>query len=144
MCSSDLAIHQESVNGSSKRLYISRGEASLRQVINENEVMDFLSDYDFQSVSLDGMPLHQQIQLFHQASHVISAHGGALTNLVFLSPDCHVLEIFQSGHGIRPDFFQLTALAGASYSFSIANSLNAKNDIAIPISVLRTFLEASL
>ncbi|MEB3325644.1 MAG: glycosyltransferase family 61 protein [Cyanobacteriota bacterium] len=130
--------------GSSKRLYVSRGNVSLRRVSNEEAVMSYLSTYGFECISLDHMPLQKQIQLFHQATHVISAHGGALTNLMYLSPGCQVLEIFQTGHGVRPDFFQLTALAGGIYSFSLADSINTKNDIELPIDVLRTFLEASL
>jgi len=137
------AVH-ERPSRFSKRLYVSRGNVSLRRVSNEEAVMDYLSTYGFECISLDNMPLHRQIQLFHQATHVISAHGGALTNLIYLSPGCQVLEIFQNGHGLRPDFFQLTALAGGIYSFSLANSINTKNDIELPIEVLRTFLEASL
>lgn len=137
------ALH-ESPNEFSKRIYISRGDVSLRRVSNEEAVMDYLSAYGFECISPDKMPLHRQIQLFHQATHVISPHGGALTNLMYLSPGCQVLEIFQTGHGVRPDFFQLTALAGGIYSFSLANSINTKNDIELPIDVLRTFLEASL
>ena len=126
------------------RLYVSRGQATLRRVQNEDEIIDFLSRYGFKRVCLDTLPLHQQIQLFQGATHVISAHGGALTNLLYVSPGCQILEIFQTGHGIRPDFFQLAALRGADYSFYEATSLNRVNDIAIPIGVLQTFLDASL
>jgi capsular polysaccharide biosynthesis protein len=127
-----------------RRLYISRGKATQRRVRNEDAVLAFLSLHGFQGVQLDGLPLHQQIQLFQGATHIISAHGGALTNLLYISPGCQVLEIFQSGHGLRPDFFQLTALRGGLYSFSEATSLNLNHDIEIPFAVLRTFLEASL
>lgn len=129
---------------SSQRLYISRGHAKLRRVRNEDDVMHVLSAYGFQQVCLDGLPLHEQIQLFRQATHVISAHGGALTNLLYVSPGCQILEVFQSGHGSRPDFFQLAAMRGATYSFSQAESLNAENDIEISTRELQTFLEASL
>lgn len=126
------------------RLYVSRGQAQLRRVRNEEEIMDFLSPYGFEKVCLDEMPLQKQIQLFRQASHVISAHGGAMTNLLYVSPGCQILEIFQSGHGVRPDFFQLAALRSALYSFYEAKSLNEQNDIEIPMHVLRSFLDASL
>ncbi|MEY4353343.1 MAG: hypothetical protein RLZZ609_1584 [Cyanobacteriota bacterium] len=126
------------------RLYVSRGHATLRRVQNEDEIIDFLCPYGFKRVCLDELPLHQQIKLFQGATHVISAHGGALTNLLYVSPGCQVLEIFQTGHGIRPDFFQLAALRGADYSFYEATSLNKENEIVIPIGVLRTFLDSSL
>jgi len=128
----------------SKRIYVSRGGATLRQVHNEEAIMTYLSRYGFELLHLDKMNLQQQIQRFRVATHVISAHGGALTNLMYLAPGCQVLEIFQEGHGIRPDFFQLVALRDGIYSFALVPSINAKNDIEIPITILSRFLEASL
>lgn len=127
-----------------QRLYISRGDVSHRRVCNEDEVMEVLSPHGFQRVCLDQLCLRDQIQLFRGASHVIAAHGGALTNLIHVSPGCQVLEVFQAGHGPRPDFFQLAAIQGATYSFFSATSLNDRHDIEIPPAALRTFLEASL
>ncbi|MFN9645172.1 MAG: glycosyltransferase family 61 protein [Cyanobacteriota bacterium] len=128
----------------SRRLYISRGSAGFRRVKNEDTVMEILSAHGFQRVCLEGLSVRDQIHLFHNASHVIAPHGGALTNLIHINANCQVLEVFQSGHGLRPDFFQLTALKGATYSFYTAPSLNSRHDIEIPANVLHTFLEASL
>lgn len=127
-----------------ERIYVSRGDAALRQVANEEAIIYYLSAHGFECLHLDKMPLKLQIQRFRRATHVISAHGAALTNLMYLSPGCQVLEIFQEGHGIRPDFFQLAALRNALYSFAVVPSINAKNDIEIPMTVLSRFLEASL
>ena len=140
----DGAEQQANTDSFSPRIYVSRGQAALRQVRNEEAVMNVLSPHGFSLLHLDTMPLHEQIQRFRRATHVISSHGGALTNLLYLSPGCQVLEIFQEGHGVRPDFFQLTALRGGIYSFCVVPSLNAKNDIEIPLAVLKRFLEASL
>jgi capsular polysaccharide biosynthesis protein len=133
---------KKEING--KRLYISRGKAGQRRVVNEDAVMAFLSPHGFQRIACEEIPLQGQIQLFSEATHVIASHGGALTNLLYLSQGCKVLEIFQQGHGIRPDFFQLAALKRAQYSFTLAPSLNSNHDIEIPEHALRTFLEASL
>ncbi|MEB3335040.1 MAG: glycosyltransferase 61 family protein [Cyanobacteriota bacterium] len=127
-----------------QRLYISRGGVSHRRVRNEDAVMEVLSPHGFQRVCLDQLCLRDQIHLFRGASHVIAAHGGALTNLLHISPGCQVLEVFQAGHGPRPEFFQLAAIRGATYSFCTAASLNARHDIEIAPAQLRTFLEASL
>jgi capsular polysaccharide biosynthesis protein len=129
---------------SEKRLYISRGKAGQRRVLNEDVVMDLLSAHGFQRVDPDNLCLRDQIHLFQGASHVIASHGGALTNLLHISPGCQVLEVFQSNHGLRPDFFQLAALKGATYSFCSAKSLNASHDIEISTALLHSFLEASL
>ncbi|MEB3242926.1 MAG: glycosyltransferase 61 family protein [Cyanobacteriota bacterium] len=132
------------VETGSSRLYVSRGDAQQRAVLNEESVMAYLSAYGFQCVRPDHLSLAEQIEVFRRATHIIAPHGGALTNLIYVSPGCQVLEIFQSGHGLRPDFFQLAALRGAFYSFWQAASVNKNNDIEIPLDLLRTFLEASL
>jgi hypothetical protein len=131
-------------NTFARRIYVSRGNVQQRRVTNEEEVMTILSPHGFVLVSLENFCLQDQIMLFRNASHVIAPHGGALTNLLHVSPGCQVLEIFQSGHGMRPDFFQLAALKGATYSFCTATSLNSSHDIEIPAAELRMFLEASL
>ncbi|MBM5815404.1 MAG: glycosyltransferase family 61 protein [Cyanobacteria bacterium K_Offshore_surface_m2_239] len=131
-------------NTFAQRIYVSRGNVQQRRVRNEEEVMTILSRYGFVLVCLENLSLQEQITLFRNASHVIASHGGALTNLLHVSPGCQVLEIFQSGHGMRPDFFQLAALKGATYSFCAATSLNSSHDIEIPAAKLRSFLEASL
>ncbi|MFM7265345.1 MAG: glycosyltransferase family 61 protein, partial [Cyanobium sp.] len=138
------ALGMAPVDVGSPRLYVSRGEARQRAVLNEESVMAYLSAYGFQCVRPDSLTLAQQIELFRRATHIIAPHGGALTNLIYASPGCQVLEIFQSGHGLRPDFFQLAALRGAFYSFWQASSVNKNNDIEIPLDLLRMFLEASL
>lgn len=138
------ARESQRIQPAHRRLYISRGNVQLRKVTNEEEIMGLLSKYDFELLTLDKMPLHEQIQHFSLATHVISAHGGALTNLAYISPGCQVLEIFQTGHGIRPDFFQLTAIRGGIYSFHVEKSLNENNDIEIPLNVLRSYLDATL
>lgn len=106
--------------------------------------MEIFSRHGFVMGHLDNRSLGDQILLFRDATHVIAPHGSALTNGLHLSPGCQVLEIFQSGHGTRPDVFQLAALRGATYSFCTASSLNASHDIEIPNAELHTFLEASL
>jgi hypothetical protein len=81
-----------------ERIYISRAEAAKRRVLNENEVMLLLEKYGFRSVTLETMPVSEQIQLFASARAIIAPHGGGLTNIMFSQPGTKVIEIFSPNH----------------------------------------------
>jgi hypothetical protein len=75
------------------RIYITRQDASQRKVLNENEVIDLLKQFDFEIHTMQGKTIRQQAELFFSASIVISPHGAALTNLIFCQPEARILEI---------------------------------------------------
>ncbi len=77
-----------------RRIYISRSKAQIRQVVNEKEVMEFLSQYGFESVVLESLPVVEQASLMAEAEAVISPHGAGLTNAIFCSPGTKLIEIF--------------------------------------------------
>jgi capsular polysaccharide biosynthesis protein len=124
-----------------QRIYLSRGDAPTRRVVNEAEIMPLLISHGFERVELQGMTLRHQIVLFRNATHVIAPHGAGLTNLLH-ARHASVLELFQSGHGIRPDFFQLASILGLDYRHDVCPSLNARDDIRIDPSLIRQHLAA--
>ncbi|MDZ8108092.1 MAG: glycosyltransferase family 61 protein [Nostoc sp. DedQUE12a] len=76
----------------SPNIYISRAKASGRRVINEDEVMEFLTPLGFASYSLEGMSFIEQIRLFSTAKNIIAPHGAGLTNMIFSPKDTTVIE----------------------------------------------------
>ncbi len=76
-----------------KRIYISRNKSTNRRLINEEEIIDFLQQYDFEVVNLESMSVRQQADLLSQAEVVISPHGSGLSNLVFCQKGTKVIEI---------------------------------------------------
>ncbi|NEO53179.1 MAG: DUF563 domain-containing protein [Okeania sp. SIO3B5] len=80
------------------RIYISRKQANNRRIINEDEIIKFLTKFGFQSVTLESMSVTAQASLLANAKVVISPHGGGLTNLVFCHPGTKVIEIFSPNY----------------------------------------------
>jgi tetratricopeptide (TPR) repeat protein len=91
---------RESKNTHPERIYISRNKCSYRRVINEEQVIDFLSGFGFVSVLLESMSLNEQIALFASAKVIVAPHGSGLTNIIFCSPGTKVIEL-TSGNYIR-------------------------------------------
>ncbi|MBG56083.1 MAG: hypothetical protein CL935_03000 [Deltaproteobacteria bacterium] len=75
------------------RIYISRKLAVRRHLSNEYEIMPLLRKHNFRKVYLEKMTIMEQVELFRRASHVISAHGAGLTNVLFAPKDARILEI---------------------------------------------------
>ncbi len=79
------------------RLYISRADAPGRRITNETELLGLLESKGFRSITLDGLSLKEQVLLFNDAQAIVTAHGAALTNLVFCRPQTRVIELFAPG-----------------------------------------------
>ncbi|AZN40332.1 glycosyltransferase family 61 protein [Paenibacillus albus] len=98
----------------SRRLYISRGHSVGRTLTNEEEVIQFLQSYGFETVYPEHLPVKEQIKLFSEAAYVISPTGSALTNLTFCSSQTKVLEFF-SPHFIVHDIKRICDYGGMQH-----------------------------
>ena len=66
-----------------KRIFLSRRNASPQRKFNEEAVIQLLSEFGFEVVFPEKMPIADQISLFNQADCIIGGSGAAFTNLLF-------------------------------------------------------------
>jgi hypothetical protein len=129
--------------GSPKRIYLSRRGAPTRHVANEEAVMALLEPHGFVVVQNEQLSLGEQIALFRGATHIVAPHGASLTNLMHAQGGS-VLELFQEGHGIRPDFFQLACINHLNYYHAVCPSPGAAMHSVVPTQVIEDFLALTL
>lgn len=111
-----------------ERLYISRGDATIRKVVNEAEVVDCLSSLGFTVVSgLSKLTVSEQASLFSAARIVVAPHGAGLANLVFSRPGTTVVEIF-SPNWIHASTANLCDIMGHEYHYLVAGSARTGRD----------------
>jgi len=103
---------------SGRRLYLSRGDAVGRRVLNPAEFSAMLARRGFESVSLTGMTVAEQAKMFDAAAWIVAPHGAGLANLVFCRPGTTVLEIFPHSYG-TPAFANLAAAMRLRYACHI-------------------------
>ncbi|NEO52950.1 MAG: glycosyltransferase family 61 protein [Okeania sp. SIO3B5] len=84
-----------------ERIYISRKQASKRQVVNEAEVVSMLEKFGFKVIILELMSVAEQALCFANAKVVVAPHGAGLTNLVFCSSGTKVIEFFNSEYVVK-------------------------------------------
>lgn len=76
------------------KVYIRRQGNISRKIVNEVEVEKALSRIGFISVDPALLSVKEQIILFKGAETIVSAHGSALSNIIFCRPGTKVVEIF--------------------------------------------------
>jgi capsular polysaccharide biosynthesis protein len=142
-------------NSPTKRIYISRRDATTRRILNEDALVERLNQLDFQIVSMDGRSVVEQASLFHSAQIIVAPHGAALTNLVFCHPTCKVLEIFAPGY-LNPCYRAICNLIGVDYWYLLGigdppstpslHHLNAHlaDDIMVDLAAVQLTLDAMI
>jgi capsular polysaccharide biosynthesis protein len=99
-------------------LYITRGPAkNNRAVINEAEVIAALEARGFSQLDPSALSIDEEIRTFAEADIVVSAHGAALTNMLFMSSGALVVEMFPASH-VMPCYWKLAgSVPGLDYRY---------------------------
>lgn len=108
------------------RIYVSRRNANVRRVKNEDALLAVLFEYDIEPYALETLTVAEQVRLFANADFVVSPHGAGLANLVYGSTPT-VLEIF--GDKEKTTFYRLAKLMGFEYHAMFCD--HDKKDIII-------------
>lgn len=97
-----------------RRLYISRGGAARRKVVNEDELLPVLAKHDVEVIRGEDLGLRGTARLFQEASHVVAPHGAGLANLCFMRSGGKVFEFF--GPHLSMDYWRMSAELGLEYT----------------------------
>lgn len=102
------------VAGQGPLLYIARGPAAARPVLNETELITRLEHRGFRAVTPEKLGFLEQVALFRDARLIVAAHGAGLANLAFAGP-VGVLELFSADYPRADCYFTLCRQAGHGY-----------------------------
>lgn len=80
------------------RIYLSRKNVQSRKIINNDEFMRVLSDFNIVEVFPEDFTLAEMAKLMRGASFIISVHGSGLSNLCFIAPGTKVVDILAPYH----------------------------------------------
>ncbi len=80
----------------SKKIFISRKDAKIRKIENEDEVFAEFEKQGFVRYELSKMSFQEQICLFAYADQIVGIHGAGLANIIFSKPGTVLIEIFQA------------------------------------------------
>ena len=101
-----------------RKLYISRAKAEVRNVVNEEEVRQYLEGRGFETIMMEELPIQQQIALFARAEVIVAPHGAGLTHLVFARQGIKVIELFSPLY-VNACFYSLANLMHLDYHYFV-------------------------
>jgi capsular polysaccharide biosynthesis protein len=113
-------------NSIGTRLYVSRSDATTRDVVNESELQPIFDEYGFDVVHPEKWSLDEQIATFAEADVVAGPHGGGLTNVMY-TPDPTVMEFF--GQNTNPCYYGL--FAGNGWEYGLVNGGEVGSNIRV-------------
>lgn len=117
-----------------RKLYVTRRNAKVRRLINEEDVAAHLEARGFDVVALEAYPLREQVRLFAEAEVVVAQHGAGLTNLLYAQAP-RVLEIMSDKD--RQIFFRLLSESrGFSHVQLHRDGADKNDDVYVPIGKL--------
>jgi hypothetical protein len=90
-------IDKKDHNLASRRLYISRSQSS-RKIVNEEEILQVLKNYNFEVVHCESMSFAEQIGLFSEAKVVLGSHGAGIYNQIFCRAGTTIIEIYNKDY----------------------------------------------
>ncbi|KOY85752.1 hypothetical protein AD998_05920 [bacterium 336/3] len=109
-----------------ERIYISRGKAKRRYVSNEDKLKPILEKYHFKVVYLEDYSFEEQIKLMQSTKYLISIHGAALTNMLFMSEKSKVMELRKEGDNSNLCYFSLASTLNIDYYYQFGTVTNQK------------------
>jgi capsular polysaccharide biosynthesis protein len=125
-----------------RRLYLSRRDASHWRTTNESEVEAVLSQHGFETVTPAELSFREQVELFGQADTIVGT-GAGLMNMIFAPPGAQVLQ-FQDPDHIVHALWTMAAAMGFDYHYMlcdpVVNPGDAIADMCVPIDKLNQAL----
>jgi hypothetical protein len=102
------------------QLYISRAHAYRRRLPHENGIEELLQNAGFKIIYPEEMSLKDQIKVFSQANTIVAPHGAGLSNMIWRTGDCHIVEIF-TPEWLNDCYARLAVQLGFNYNYVSAH-----------------------
>lgn len=137
----ELFLKKEFQNKKYERIYVTRGAVKHRKVINEKKIKNYLKHRGFTFVSMDGLTIQKQAEIFNSAKIIVAPHGAALTNLIFAKKGTKVIEFFAPDY-VNVCFWAISNSVNLNYHYFLGEKIHLNYSINTKIKLDK--LESSL
>lgn len=76
-----------------RAIYVSRRSSRGRKVVNDEQISEVFRQLGIDVVELDSMGFEEQVRMFSSCSLLVSIHGAALANMIFMPEGSRVIEL---------------------------------------------------
>jgi Capsular polysaccharide biosynthesis protein len=107
-----------------RNIYISRKKAFRRKLLNEDELINVLNEFNFEVVYLEDYNWEEKVKLMNSAKNVISIHGAGITNCLFMKEGSNLIELRKAGDYRNNAYFSLANALQLNYYYLPCTPLN--------------------
>jgi capsular polysaccharide biosynthesis protein len=100
-----------------RKIYFKRGSVEKRKILNEDNIIHLLTTYGFDILDPGRLSIAEQISLMQDTRIVVALHGAAMSNLLFASDKCSVIEIFSPDYFRTDCYYTLASLLKMDYHY---------------------------
>lgn len=102
-----------------RKIYVSRKLADKRKAHNELEVELLVRKKEYEIIYMEKMTLKEQIILMSETKIMVSLHGAALTNMLFMEEGQKVVELRNQNDDQTNCYFNLASTLGIKYFYTL-------------------------
>jgi capsular polysaccharide biosynthesis protein len=124
-----------------KKIYISRRDSGRASIENEEAVEKYFEDLGFISVTLSGMGVMEQKELFEDASIVVGRSGTSFTNMLFMNNDAKIIDISTDIEFSNYDFRFVAKLLDLDYTNIIIENFTDGNHLLQKLKEFATIIQ---
>jgi len=103
------------------KLYFKRGENAERKILNESAIVSTLENMGFEIIDPGILTIYEQVDFMQRAKIVISAHGAALSNLLFSRDNTMVIELFSPDYFRTDCYYTLSSIRNLNYWYIVGD-----------------------
>ncbi len=127
-----------------RKVYVSRKLAPKRKVYNELEVELLVRKKGYEIIYMEKMGLKEQLTLMAETRILVSLHGAALTNMLFMQEGQTIVELRNQNDDKTNCYFNLASALGIRYFYTLnkgdsANSISS--DFTVDLFALEKVLD---
>jgi|LauGreDrversion4_2_1035121.scaffolds.fasta_scaffold21194_1 hypothetical protein len=104
------------------RIYISRRNAKMRKIKNEDEVISLITLFGFKVVECEKLSFNEQVSVFYNARVLMSIHGAGLTNMLFGKKGMIVYEFSLENQSLDKCYYTLADALQHKYFYQFCKS----------------------
>ena len=107
-----------------KKIYITRKNERARRISNECELFHYLSQIGFEMIDPGQLNFIEQVNYFKNAEYIISAHGAALSNIIWCKNTVKIVEL-NGNHDVRWHFAKIANTLKLNYTLLLGKTIDS-------------------
>jgi capsular polysaccharide biosynthesis protein len=119
--------------GNSRKLFVSRKDASTRRLSNEDEIFAVVEPLGYERIETAKMAFADQVSVFRGADEIIGVFGASMTNAIFSNEGTKALMITPNVF-LDHFYWNIASLRGGEYHQVNGHSHDHASDFAVTIS----------